>query len=194
MKKFFLMLAVALPMFFLASCGDDDNDLKDDFSIPYLTKGSDGVLKFNNSSIYLEWDDSQAEVKQAMNPYSYVLYLENNNALAYTYDAQGNYPIYAYAFVYGNLNAASITISVEQDDEIDFEKYFKDNGYKDITPKDEEEMFIYQSKDKVCIVTYEGDDQDVMATWVPNETRSDLRAVVEQQREIVKAAKAEMGK
>ena len=188
------MLAVALPMFFMASCGDDnDEDLKDDFSIPYLTKGADGVLKFNNSSIYLEWGDTQAEVKQAMNPYSYVLAANTNNALAYTYDSEGNYPIYAYAFVNGSLNAASITISIAQDDEVNFVEYFKNNGYKDVTPKDEEEMFIYESKDKVCVVTYEGDEEEAMATWVPN-TRSDLRAIVDQQREIVKAAKAEMGK
>lgn len=187
MKKFFLMLAVALPMFFFASCGDDnDEDLKDDFSIPMIVKDANDVCKFNGT-VYLEWGDNNAEVKSAMNPFSYVLARDTQDTLAYTFDSNSALPFYIYAFVNNSLASASITVSIDQDDKLDFSKYFKDNGYKDIS-NDDEDFFTYQSKDKVCVVTYGLEDGDVMAIWMPN-TRADISAVVAQHLAAAKALK-----
>ena len=187
MKKFFLMLAVALPMFFMASCGDDnDEDLKDDFSIPVLVKDASDVLKFNNGKIYLEWDDHKTEVSYAMKPYSYVLAQDNADSLIFTYDNNGATPIYTYGFVNNSLQAASITITEQEDSQIDFDQYFKDNGYKDITT-DDDDFFVYQSKDKVCVVDYGYVKGFIMATWVPADTRADIREVAVRQAETVKA-------
>lgn len=187
MKKFFLMLAVALPMFFLASCGDDnDEDLKDDFSIPQLVINANNTLTIAPGNIYLEWGDSKREVKEDM-PSRYYLAVEADHNLGYTYNENGAYPFYAYSFINGGLAAATIAVTVEQDEQVDFEKYFKDNGYKDIS-SDDEDFFTYQSKDKVCLVTYGYDYGDIMLIWVPN-TRSDFRSIIAEQSQLINSLK-----
>lgn len=153
MKKFFLMLAVALPMFFMASCGDDNDEVDVPYSMPVLTKSASNVLTISNMSINLEWGDDMGDVKEAMRPFSYVLndQVSNSSALAYTFDADGNYPFYIYAFVGGNLASSSIVITEEMDSEVDFTKYFKDNKYKEVST-DEDDDLIYESKDKMTLV------------------------------------------
>lgn len=196
MKKFFLMLAVALPVFFMTACGDDNDDLKDDFTIPVLVKDANDVLKFNNSSIYLEWDDDQADVKQAMKPYSYSFLAadSDNNNLVYAYDNAGATPVYTYSFVGNTLEAASITITTTEDGQINMEKFFKDNGYKDITT-DEDDGFVYQSKDKVCYVDYGLVKGYVLVIWTPyNGTRANDRQTIYKHAEIVKNTLSNMGK
>ncbi|MBD5273366.1 MAG: hypothetical protein HDS36_00650 [Bacteroides sp.] len=189
MKKFFLMLAVALPMFFATSCGDDnDDEVVINYSMPLLTKNASDVLSISNNSISLTWYESQEDVLAAMKPFSYVLNTEasGNNSLAYTYDADGNYPIYVYSFTNYGLNASSITITVEQDEEIDVDKYLKDNGYKDVS-KDEDDDFVYRSKDKLTLVHY-GYDGNVTMIWVPNDgTRASNRDILNTHLNIVKS-------
>lgn len=194
MKKFFLMLAVALPMFFMASCGDDnDDDVKIEYTMPLLTKSSSDVLSISNISLNLAWGDDQEDVKDVMKPFSYVLNTDvsTSSRLAYTYDADGSYPFYIYAFVDGSLNSSSITITGDQDDEIDLMDYFNKNGYKDITT-DEDDGLVYRSKDKLTLVHYgyDGEDEVVTILWTPNNgTRANSREVLYNHLETVKALK-----
>ncbi|MBD5288776.1 MAG: hypothetical protein HDS28_06935 [Bacteroides sp.] len=194
MKKFFLMLAVALPMFFMASCGDDnDDDVKIEYTMPLLTKSSSDVLSISNISLNLEWGDDQEDVKDVMKPFSYVLNTDvsTSSALAYTYDADGSYPFYIYAFVGGSLNSSSITITGDQDDEIDLMEYFNKNGYKDVTT-DEDDDLVYRSKDKLTLVHYgfDGENEVVTILWTPNNgTRANSREVLYNHLETVKALK-----
>lgn len=194
MKKFFLMLAVALPMFFMASCGDDnDDDVKIEYTMPLLTKSSSDVLSISNISLNLEWGDDQEDVKDVMKPFSYVLNTDvsTSSALAYTYDADGSYPFYIYAFVDGSLNSSSITITGDQDDEIDLMEYFNKNGYNDVTT-DEDDDLVYSSKDKLTLVHYgfDGENEVVTILWTPNNgTRANSREVLYNHLETVKALK-----
>lgn len=191
MKKFFLMLAVALPMFFMASCGDDnDDDVKIEYTMPLLTKSSSDVLSISNISLNLAWGDDQEDVKDVMKPFSYVLNTDfsTSSMLAYTYDADGSYPFYTYGFKGGSLYSSSITITGDQDDEIDLMEYFDKNGYKDVTT-DEDDGLVYRSKDKLTLVHY-GYDGDVTVMWTPNDgTRANSREVLYNHLETVKALK-----
>ena len=189
MKKFFLMLAVALPMFFMASCGDDnDEDVAIEYSMPLLVKNSSNVLSISSNRINLEWYDDMDDVKDAMKPFSYVLNsdISSSTSLAYTYNAEGDYPFYVYSFVGGKLNSSSITITEEQDEEIDIDAYLEGQGYKDITTDDDEDM-VYRSKDKLTLVHY-GFDGTVTVLWTPNNgTRAASRDILYKHLDVVKA-------
>lgn len=198
MKKFFLMLAVALPMFFMASCGDDNDDEtifeRDvEYSMPVLTKNTDGKLNISSNSIRLEWGDDASDVRQAMSPFSYVYNTDNSTAgnLVYTYDNDiTNYPWYIFSIKSDGLAASSIFISEIQDEEVDFEAYFKNNGYKDVSTDDDDD-FVYRSKDKLTLVHYgyDEDTENVTVVWVPNVdgTRADALAVAKAQLELVQS-------
>lgn len=177
MKKFFLMLAVALPMFFMTACGDDDDDVTYSYTMPILTKSASDVLTIGNLSATFDWGASMDEVKATMKPFSYVLNsgASTSTALAYTYDAAGAMPFYVYAFNNNSLLSSSITVTEQMDEQVDFDKYFKDNGYKEISTDDDED-FIYQSKDKATLVHY-GYDGNVTLVWTLN-VRSDYRQVL----------------
>lgn len=192
MKKFFLMLAVALPMLFaMTACGDDDDNpfvSKPAFKMPLLTKNSAGVLQITNNTINLQWGDTQADVKAAMNPFTYVLQESTSTSLAYSYDADYGMPFYTYAFSYDRLASSAITITAEQDSEIDVIKYLEDNNYKDVSTDDDEDAFVYRSKDKETIVYY-GFDGNITIMWTPNDgTRANnWRADLNQHLEMVKS-------
>ena len=196
MKKFFLTLAVALPMFFMASCGDDNDDEyffdRDiEYSMPVLTKTTSGELQISNNTISLEWGDDMDDVKQSMRPFSYVLNTSKSTAtsLVYNYDEDLAYPWYIYSFDGNDLASSSITITEEQDEEIDFDEYLTSHGYKDVTT-DEDDDLVYLSKDKLTIVHY-GIDGDVTVLWTPKvgkDTRaSDVRAILDEHLAIVES-------
>ncbi|MDE7414009.1 MAG: hypothetical protein K2N05_09540 [Muribaculaceae bacterium] len=195
MKKFFLLLAVALPMLFtMTACGDDDDtdilggDIE--FKMPVLTKNASGVLQISNNSIDLDWGDTIGEVKSEMSPFSYVLQSETSTNLGYTYDADYGYPFYTYAFAANRLASSAITITETQDDEINVIKYLEDNGYKDVSKDDEEDVFVYRSKDKLTVVYY-GFDGDITIMWTPNDgTRADnWRAELNKHLELVNSVR-----
>lgn len=191
MKKFFLMLAVALPMFFMASCGDDnddDVDAKIDYTMPLLTKTTSGTLSISNMSVNLEWNDDMDDVKDAMRPFSYVLNsnVSTSTSLAYTYNEEGATPFYVYSFVGNKLKSSSITITEEQDEEIDLVAYFESKGYKDVSTDDDDDI-VYRSKDKLTLVHY-GYDGNVTILWTPNDgTRANPRQELYNHLEMVKA-------
>lgn len=201
MKKFFLMLAVALPMFFMASCGDDNDDVnffdRDiEYSMPVLTKATSGELQISNNSIALEWGDDMDDVKQAMRPFSYVLNTSKSSdrSLVYNYDEDLAYPWYVYSFSGDGLAASSITITEDMDDEVDFDAYLLSKGYKDVTDEDKDDDYVYLSKDKLTVVHY-GINDDVTVVWVPNigkDTRAtSALAAIKSHLEIIDSLSAE---
>lgn len=152
MKKFALMLVMALPFVF-ASCGDD----KDEPSQPTN----------NNFTIpVLDWNASQATVKGKVKGLS--LDIENAETLAYT--TNGAYPFYIYAFENDKLEASSLAVSVEMDEEKDLMGFLEERY---VLVEEDEEDFIYADasnyEDATVAVVYglDAENDQVVATWVP---------------------------
>lgn len=164
MKKYFLMLVVAIVMpLVFTSCGDDDP--------------TDEPSKFPYSLPVLNWGVSQASVKSSMANSGYDLTLEAADGLVYSVGK--NFPMYTYIFNEDGLCSSSLALSDEQDTKYDFQGFLEDKYGKAIEETDA--YWFYDAGNSIVAYGYaEIDEADVwMATWTPSGTRSDLSVVKE---------------
>lgn len=177
MKKYFLMLVVALVMpLVFTSCGDDDPKTDEPSKFPYS-------LPVTN------WGISQTSVKSAMANSGFTLDEKVSDATALLYSYNDNFPFYVYGFTNDQLDAASLTLSDAQDSQYDFQG-FLENTYGKATDEDDE-YWYYDAKTSIVAYGYSEAVDGWMATWIPN-TKGDLSVVKEAAKanlELVKKAR-----
>lgn len=178
MKKYFLMLVVALVMpLVFTSCGDDDP--------------TDEPSKFPYSLPVLNWGVSQASVKSSMANSGYDLSFEGADGLVYS--AGENFPMYTYLFNDNNeLYSSSLALSDAQDTQYDFQGFLEEK-YGEAFKEDETHWYYDAGNSIVSYGYVEIEGADVwMATWAAVETRSDISGVEEAKEaslELVKKAR-----
>lgn len=176
MKKYFLMLVVALVMpLVFTSCGDDDP--------------KDEPSKFPYSVPVTNWGVSQTSVKSSMANSGYELSSESD-ANTLLYSANDNFPYYVYTFANDKLTVSSLALSDAQDSQYDFQGFLEKTYGKAI--EEDDEYWYYDAKNSVVAYGYAEAIDGWMATWVPSGTRSDLSVVKEAAKanlELVKKAR-----
>lgn len=165
MKKYFLMLVVALVMpLVFTSCGDDDP--------------TDEPSKFPYSVPVTNWGVSRTSVKSSMANSGYNLTLEDEDGLVYS--VGDNFPMYTYLFnTNDELYSSTLALSDEQDTKYDFQGFLEGKYGKAF--KEDETRWYYDAGNSIVSYGYEEiAGEDVwMATWARVDTRSDISGVDE---------------
>ena len=175
MKKFFLMLAVALPMFFMASCSDD-KDENNNFQVPVVDWGlSTTAVKSEMANFGTTFGGKLSLVK------------EESDLLAYTSSATDGFPMYVYDFEdEDGLIASTLAVSEDQDELYDLDGFLKERYKED---GEDEYGYWFADKKKTLMVWY-GYDEDadcIMAIWTPySSSRADRYEIVKAQSETIK--------
>lgn len=148
MKKYFLMLVVALAMPLLfTSCGDDDDEPGFPYELPNLN-----------------WGSSMDNVKMSMNHGLLHIAAETETSIVYFTNAR-EFPAYVYTFADGGLNTSSLALSDAQDTEYHFQGMLEKKYGK--AYDEDDEGYYYADKNNEVYYGYNEEIDGWMATWTP---------------------------
>lgn len=171
MKKYFLMLVVALAMPLLfTSCGDDDKDKGVEF--PYSTPN-------------LNWGSSMTSVKASMQNSGISLFLEDAYSLVYSNN--GEYPMYTYIFDDDELESSALELNEEQAVDYNFYGWLCSKYGNPVDEEDGDYTFVKNSL--LVLYEHDADARCWIASWMAYDD-DDTRADVSLAKEVVAKHKA----